>query len=174
MYNLTDKRNAIRELQRYLLEISYAEGGLTHLAADGIYGEETRAVVSAFQRRNGLAATGEADPETWAEIYRQFEAARRARQGRLLLLPRDALPLSLHARGSEVMLLQTILLALREEMSEIPPLSQTAHFDAQTQRALRAYQMVRRLPPSGILDEETWAHLVRDYERHPRKARDAR
>ena len=167
MYNLTDKRNAIRELQRYLLEISYATNGLPHLGVDGIYGDETRTAVSAFQLRNGIPQTGEADPTTWAEIYRQFASARRARTEQPVLLPAGALPLALHARGSEVALLQTVLHALRTEMKEIPALSQTGHFDADTQRALRAYQVIRHLPPSGILDGDTWALLERDYRSRP-------
>lgn len=173
MYNLTDPRNAIRELQRYLLEISYATDGIPHLSIDGIYGKETREAVSLFQMRNGLAATGEADFATWQEIYRQFLYAREARTGRPVLLPPLSLPLALHARGSEVMVLQTLLAAMREVVPAIPTLSQNGHFDAETQRALRAYQTYRRLPPSGILDGETWALLARDYGARQR-VRDAR
>ena len=170
MYNLTDERNAIRELQRYLLEISYATDGIPHLSIDGIYGEETRRAVLLFQSRNGLSPSGEADFATWQEIYRQFRQARDARTELPALLPRGILPLALHARGSEVMLLQTMLAAMRDVMSEMPPISQNGHFDQETQRALRAYQTVRRLPPSGVLDSETWAALARDYQNRPSRS----
>jgi peptidoglycan hydrolase-like protein with peptidoglycan-binding domain len=164
MYDLTDERRVTRELQRYLLELSYATAELSHIAVDGIYGEETRQAVSRFQERSGLPITGQADPRTWEEIYRQFYAAREARTARPILLPAKSLPLALHARGSEVMLLQTVLSALREHIQEIPPLGQSGHFNTETQRALRAYQIHRRLPPSGILDDETWAMLAADYQ----------
>lgn len=167
MYNLTDERNAIRELQRYLLEISYATDGLPHLSIDGIYGDETRSTVLLFQTRNGLPTSGEADPATWQEIYRQFRQARDDRTTRPFLLPPDALPLSLHMRGSEVMLLQILLSALGESMHELPPVSMNGHFDPQTQRALRAYQEARSLPPSGVLDGETWEAMTTDYQRRP-------
>lgn len=164
MYDLTDERRVTRELQRYLSELSYATAELPHIAVDGILGEETRQALSRFQERNGLPATGQADPRTWAEIYRQFCAAREARTARPILLPAESLPLALHARGSEVMLLQAVLTALREIIQDIPPLGQNGHFDTETQRALRAYQAHRRLPPSGILDGETWAVLAADYQ----------
>ena len=164
MYNLTDQRNAIAELQRYLLEISYATEGFPHLSIDGIYGDETRAVVTQFQARNGLTQSGEADFATWQEIYRQFAAAREARLGRPLLLPPGSLPLALHASGSEVLLLQVLLNGMRETMPQIPHLHQSGHFDIETGRALRAYQAQSNLPASGILDEESWARLTRDYQ----------
>ena len=164
MYNLTDQRNAIRELQRYLLEISYATDGIPRLSIDGIYGKETRRAVTSFQERNGLPPSGEADFATWQEIYRQFLQAQAARTSAPMLLPRGILPLALHAQGSEVMLLQTLLYAMRETMATIPPISQNGHFDPETQRALRAYPTTRHLPPSGVLDHETWAALTRDYQ----------
>ncbi|MBO5052467.1 MAG: peptidoglycan-binding protein [Clostridia bacterium] len=164
MYNLTDQRNAIAELQRYLLEISYATEGLPHLSIDGIYGDETRAVVTQFQARNGLTQSGEVDLATWQEIYRQFAAAREARVGAPLLLPPGSLPLALHASGNEVLLLQVLLNGMRETMPGIPPLHQSGHFDIETGRALRAYQGQCHLPTSGILDEESWARLTRDYQ----------
>ena len=171
MYNLTDKRNAIRELQRYLLEISYATSGIPHLAVDGIYGEETRATVAAFQLRNGLPVTGEADPSTWSEIYRQFDQAREARLAKPILISAAILPLALHARGSEVFLLQTLLDEVRLFLPELLPVAQNGNFDGETQRALRAYQTIRHLPPSGILDKETWNNLATDYQNRAKPPR---
>ncbi len=164
MYHIINESQAIREIQRYLLEISYATDGLPHLSVDGIYGEETRGGVREFQRRNGLEASGQVDPATWDELYRQYDLARRERIEQPPLLPPDALPLALSAEGSEVALLQVLLVALQAELATLPPLRQSGRFDQETQRALRAYQVARRLPASGILDRETWQHLTQDYQ----------
>ena len=40
------------------------------LPVDGVYGERTADAVAAFQRRSGLALSGEADVETWAALSR--------------------------------------------------------------------------------------------------------
>ena len=63
-------------LQRYLKETGYLRG-----AVDGDYGRGTQAAVSAFQKANGLEATGHADKETIQTINRlAAEAAREAEQ----------------------------------------------------------------------------------------------
>ena len=63
-------------LQRYLKEAGYLRG-----AVDGDYGRGTQAAVSAFQKANGLEATGHADKETIQTINRlAAEAAREAEQ----------------------------------------------------------------------------------------------
>jgi peptidoglycan hydrolase-like protein with peptidoglycan-binding domain len=53
-----------------------AELGFLTSEFDGFYGEATKESVMAFQRANGLEATGEVDPITHAAIY--YEKAVRA------------------------------------------------------------------------------------------------
>jgi peptidoglycan hydrolase-like protein with peptidoglycan-binding domain len=71
MFDITDS-GAVRELQKYLLELSYATHGYPHLAIDGIFGRETREVLSLFQRRARLPVTGVADRRTWQALYRAY------------------------------------------------------------------------------------------------------
>lgn len=174
MYDLTDVKSAVWEVQRYLLEISYATEGLPHLTLDGLYGEETRAAVMLFQARNGLTETGEVDPATWALLYHQFQEAEQARTAGLPLLPHGTLPLSLYAEGSEVLLMQVLLRGLAEGREGLLPAPINGRFDMETQRALRRYQGERSLPSSGILDAATWAALAEDYQNRPAAARATR
>jgi peptidoglycan hydrolase-like protein with peptidoglycan-binding domain len=63
-------------LQRYLKDTGYLRG-----LVDGIYGPGTQNALSAFQKANGLEATGNADKETIQTINRlAAEAAREAEQ----------------------------------------------------------------------------------------------
>lgn len=78
MFDITGT-SPVRELQKYLLEISYATHGYPHLSIDGIFGAETRDVVSRFQQRNRLPVTGIADRRTWDSIYRAYLVALAAR-----------------------------------------------------------------------------------------------
>ena len=82
MFDITDA-SPVRELQKYLLEISYATHGYPHLAIDGIFGAETKAVLSMFQGRNRLPETGVADRRTWEAVYRAYLAALGTRLGRM-------------------------------------------------------------------------------------------
>ena len=53
----------VRRLQRRLLERGFDPNGV-----DGDYGEGTEKATAAFQRRTGLAQTGEVDPTTWKSL----------------------------------------------------------------------------------------------------------
>lgn len=74
-YDISESSGAVREVQRYLLEISHAYDWLPHLAVDGIYGERTRSCVRLVQLRYGLPPTGEADFETFTLIYDKYQEA---------------------------------------------------------------------------------------------------
>ena len=62
----------VRELHKYLLELSYATHGYPHLAIDGVFGRETREALSLFQRRSRLPVTGVADRRTWEALYSAY------------------------------------------------------------------------------------------------------
>ena len=53
----------VRQVQLKLINWGYLAGG-----ADGIYGPRTFAAVQLFQRRNGLAVTGNVDAATWRAL----------------------------------------------------------------------------------------------------------
>ena len=82
MFDSTDKAAAIREIQRYLLEISYGSSYLPHVWVDGIYGPRTREAIRAFQDRYQLPMTGVVNATTWALLYQKFDEARSKRQAR--------------------------------------------------------------------------------------------
>ena len=52
------------DVQRRLLALGYSQVG----QADGIYGDQTRAAVLAFQQASGLPASGDVDCATWAAL----------------------------------------------------------------------------------------------------------
>ena len=54
MYDISDKSNAIRQVQLFLLELHYADEKYPHIAIDGIYGKETEDAVRMFQKSEGL------------------------------------------------------------------------------------------------------------------------
>ena len=165
MYDIRDTSAALRLLQTYLLEISYATEGLPHISIDGVAGEETTRAIRLFQEQNGLPTTGFADYATWEEILRHYGNALRARVAVPVLLPPDSLPLSLRDTGSEVLILQTLLTALRERYPNLPRVAPSGRYDAETAHAVRVYQGHHSLPPSGITDDKTWQILTGEYRR---------
>ena len=65
----------IRSLQTMLRVLSLDDHRYPTLIPDGIYGSETSAAVSEFQRLNDLPITGIADKKTWDMIADAYEPA---------------------------------------------------------------------------------------------------
>ncbi len=76
--NMRDTKENIREVQRFLLEISYAESGFPHVVIDGFYEGETIEAIRLFQSSRGLAVTGEVDRVTHEALYIAYLDAKEA------------------------------------------------------------------------------------------------
>lgn len=163
MYDISDRRNAIRALQRYLLEIAYAHEGMPRPAIDGIYGDVTRAAVRFFQETYGLPITARVEYRDFMAIYRSYLRALANRLPNPTLLPPTRLPLATGDSGSEVHLLQTILAELSADYGGLGAVRATGNYDNDTAQAVRAYQTQRLLPPTSVTDLMTWQALTRDY-----------
>ena len=72
VYRIDRNEEAVREVQRYLRAVSYRHKEVPHIGIDGIFGEETREALRAFQRRFSLPPTGVADSESFRLLYREF------------------------------------------------------------------------------------------------------
>ncbi len=166
MYRIENKEAAVREVQTYLLEISHATEGLAHIAIDGMYGEETRAAVAAYQNRYNLPETGTVDYATWESLRSAYEDARKERTANPTLLPTGVLPLSVGARGSAVYLAQVLIAALCDRYARLPCIPITGYYDRGMAEAVRVFQGYHRLPQSGILDDDTWQALCADYKQN--------
>ena len=70
--DLRDIQETIREIQEYLLDISYRNGEFNSVSIDGFYGKETAEAVRGFQRSVDLPATGTVDFETFNTLYRVY------------------------------------------------------------------------------------------------------
>mgnify|MGYP002772549075 FL=1 len=70
--DISDKRNAVKQIQKFLLAISYAVPFLPHIGIDGIYGSETENAVRQFQHRYGLTESGNVDYATHKALYTAY------------------------------------------------------------------------------------------------------
>ncbi len=69
MNNIPERGDHVREVQS-ALRIKRAGGAdLPQIIPDGIYGEETRECVAAFQRAEELDDTGIVDYTTWQRLF---------------------------------------------------------------------------------------------------------
>lgn len=155
----------VRSLQTMLRIIAQADPSHPALIPDGIYGPETMAAVSAFQRRHGLAVTGITDQATWDTIVAMYEPALveidQAQPLEILLNPGQVIRRG--QRHPNVYLAQSILTVLAQVYESISRPALTGVLDEATAQALASFQYLSALPASGELDKQTWRHLALQY-----------
>lgn len=155
----------IRSLQTMLRVIATQAGDPLPLIPDGIYGAQTMAAVSHFQKNHGLQVTGVTDQATWEAVVAAYEPARinvdAAQSVEVVLNPNQVIRKG--QRHSVVLLAQAMLLVLSRVYGSVGTPSQTGVLDNPTSDALASFQMLSRLPMTGELDKRTWKYLALQY-----------
>lgn len=135
------------------------------LAHDGIFGEETAAALSDFQRGVGLPVTGVADEETWDALKRAYNRALvekgPAEPLHIILQPEQILEVG--SDNLHVYLVQAMLVVLAGFYPALPRPRVTGVLDARTVEAVKWLQARADLPADGAVDKHTWRALVRQY-----------
>ncbi len=160
---------AILNLQRYLRQLSRFDPDIPSVDEDGIFGETTRVSLEAFQRKYGLPITGTADANTWARLFNEYLASveARTRPDPVYVFPRYPADYSVGV-GDENLLVAIIQFLLRDIIllygRSVDSLPINGIFDDTTDRAVRDFQRIHRLPQNGRVDRITWNHLVQTQE----------
>ncbi len=153
-------------VQYYLRVIAEFNQTIPPVTPNGVFDEQTRNAVLAFQREYGLPETGEADEETWnrlASVYIGLIASAESSSGSIAAEVFPGTLLSLGSSGEDVGLLQTYLNTVAEVYTEIPVISVNGNFDAATDNAVRIFQGIFGIPQSGVVGPITWEILAEKY-----------
>ena len=155
----------IRSLQTMLRVLAEDDPKHPSVVPDGIYGPETAAAVSRFQRLHGLPVTGVTDQTTWEEIVLQYDEA--------LIRVDEAWPVYALLDPGQVIrrgerhphlhLVQAMLTVLSDVYDSIPDPGKSGILDDATADSLGEFQRLNGLPMTGHLDKRTWKHLALQY-----------
>ena len=159
-YTNEDRRNHIRELQRYLYSLSFYDETMPQVVPDGIYGRETALAVRAFQQKNGLRPNGETNRATWDAIVAQYRKMVGQPAVKLSVFGNDREILGAGETGFAVLVLQSMLKTLRLRYHNTGELQITGMYDAATQNAVQAFQNLTGHKPTGMVDRPTWNLLA--------------
>lgn len=120
--------------------------------ADGIFGPVTHAAVLRFQRRNELPATGIVHQETWDALLAQSHDPTPAEMSNT-----DVGPWFVNPRQ------QVWMMELQDRLRQVGAYAGAMHgeLDAATRLAIARYRQQLGLPDSEVMDERTWARLLR-------------
>lgn len=156
----------VRELQYYLRYLAQFSNEIPPLELDGIYGPTTEAAVRAFQRLYGLEIDGIVGEDTWNAIYRSYLGAIETippQYSEGVTVPFQGVPLVMGVQSEEVRLLQEYLNRIAEAFPEIPTVSVTGIYGAQTQAAVEAFQRLFDIPVTGVVIATTWNAITDVY-----------
>lgn len=135
----------------------------------GVFGDSTRAAVSAFQRIFNLTSDGIVGKATWYKISSIYTAVARLgelnSEGNTLgigTVPPSA-TLRQGSRGQDVITLQYLLNVIGEYYPSIPRITQDGIFGSGTRQAVIAFQNQMGLSPDGIVGARTWNALYDTY-----------
>ena len=155
----------IRSLQTMLRVIAQIDNRQPSLIPDGIYGNQTMQAVTAFQRNNGLPATGIADQKTWDTIVSAYEPAvvrvGPAQPLEIILDPEQIL--RTNDRTPNVYILQAVLQVLSDAYISITPPTHSGVLDEATSISIQTFQELTGLPQTGEVDKITWRQLALHY-----------
>ena len=152
----------IRSLQTLLRVLGEHDNKYSRVIPDGIYGPQTMAAVTAFQRNHGLPVTGITDQPTWETIVAAYEPA--------LIELVEAQPVDIILNPNQVLrkgesspylyVAQALLLVLSQTYASVGTPSQSGTLDAATSDSIASFQVLSGLPMTGELDKITWKHLA--------------
>ncbi len=134
--------NDVYALQQRLIELRYLTG-----VADGVFGEETKEALIAFQRNNNLNADGNAGATTLRKIAGSCKAATRVTPSPV---PSGTVTLREGDSGEAVYLLQARLFELGYFTGRID-----GRYAAETTAAVTAFQRANNLAADGIAGRGT-------------------
>jgi len=161
-----DTGTPVRDLQYFLAFVSVFNNAVQPPVIDGIFGSGTRASLEDFQYDYGLPVTGVADLVTWRALYNAY-------RGYLLSLPPNyfgtntqiypGIPLLIGSRGEDVRVIQEYLNYISDTYTEIPKITADGVFGPATANAVRIYQTLFGIEPSGIVASTTWNSIAETY-----------
>lgn len=162
---LGDTGSGVQVVQYFLSVMSRYNSSVPPVAIDGVYGENTRDAVLAFQRAYGLPQDGIMGRQTWAVLYRAVKGVGVVTPLFDLVAPQpfDGTILRRGMRSSQVGLLQEYLSFIARFDENIPRVQVTEYFGDQTYNAVTAFQRQYGLTPDGIVGEGTWNRITSIY-----------
>ena len=167
-YDMNDTKNSILEIQRILRDLDYDENSVARVKPNGIYDEDTRRLVTNFQKKYGLLPTGIIDSQTWDLLHSINEARKDAS-----LLARavhifpmfDEYEILPNSKDNVVYVIQHMLNEIATEHDDFEEITLNGIYDLPTQNAIKTLQRKALMESNGKLDAQAFNLLADEYER---------
>ena len=156
----------VLELQYLLNFAAEYNNEIPSVAIDGVFGQDTKKALLAFQKANGLSATGQVGIQDWDTLYREYVGIISSLPEGFwggLTEPYPGTVLRLGSTGEAVSALQEYLNFISNTYTTIPKITVDGVFGPGTQRAVLAYKEIFGLGNQGIVSSSTWESITSTY-----------
>ena len=160
------ERDAIRNLQRYLRQLSYHNENISPAPIDGIWDTATKKALSEFQSYYGLPITGRADSETWAMLLDEYNKSIKKNSLAVPIYPFPRGDDGFDVGEGDSGLLAEVIIYILAEISQtygFPVYADAKVIDRAIADVIADFQRRNFLEDSGRVDRSTWDALARDY-----------
>lgn len=153
----------IEALHYYLGVIFFFDDELPLLSIDSIYTQNTKQMVTEFQKKYNLEPTGIVNRETWNKIQKIYSETLNNIPSQYKEYIDEIYPgryLSLNMSGDDVEVLQNYLFKICEKHHNIPGVRVTKIFDELTEKSIRSLERRFNHEVNGIVGPKTWQEIV--------------
>lgn len=164
-YTDEQKREFIRSVQQELQTFSTIYKTIPTVIPNGIFDANTTAAVKEFQKIFNLPVTGKVDFNTWNAIFSRSCTIDSSLCSPLAIEPYPSALYLIRPNdsGGIVYILQSMINALTSYFTNLSPVPYTGVFDSATQEQITRFQSIANLPPTGVVNKDTWNALSRLY-----------
>ncbi len=149
--------------QYYLALISFTDPQIPQVSLSGVFDQNMKNSVIAFQEKYGLEPTGQINRETWNKILEVYNLAIQTLKQQYVSESEKIYPgiiLTPGSSGDDISTLQRLLQQASQKDPRIPSVEVTGVFDDQTENAVKVVQTQNSLPVNGSVGPLTWAAIV--------------
>ena len=156
MYNTSNKKEAIREIQIYL------GAGKHAVIPTGVYDQATRKSVMDFQKEHQLTESGTVDRETFDAIYKEY-LAKKIKDNAAKHSRNIGFPIKFGDQGDQIYQINSLLKALAFRYNESNSI-QGSFFGHESERITERLREIFRLHQDPFIDEELYIRIIQIYD----------
>lgn len=156
----------IKNLQHFLRLISYYYNTVPAIIPDGVFSEQTKEAVEAFQKTFNLPVTGCVDLKTWEKIISVYNQIREyEEEGRSTrFFPSRDFVIKPNESNMHLYPIQSMLYVLSNIFNNLGKLDITGVHDEKSVNVVKALQDMFEHEPNGIIDKKTFNMISSLYD----------
>jgi peptidoglycan hydrolase-like protein with peptidoglycan-binding domain len=161
------QKDAIINLQTYLRAQGVIYPNAKRVPIDGIFDTATKEALIEFQIRNSLEPTGIADRKTFDLLYAQYLEIIENTSLPNPIIPFPSYPIDYKIKRGDTSFLVSVVQYILDEIGIIYNVFESVeingNYDIATENAVRNFQTINSLSPTGEVDRKTWNALSKIY-----------